>query len=63
MNLQKLDDLAHKSGMPVAEYLKEIICRGWQAFYEIKTYATTPAPKKKDNSMDILAKIYNELED
>lgn len=38
LNLQKLERLAKESGMSVADYLKEIICRGWQAFYPINTY-------------------------
>ena len=40
MNIDKLDDLARKSGMTVVEYLSEIICRGWAAFYEIKSFDT-----------------------
>ena len=35
MNIDKLNSLASASGMTVTEYLKEIICRGWAAFYEI----------------------------
>lgn len=38
LNLQKLDRLAKESKMSVADYLEEIIRRGWQAFYAIKTY-------------------------
>ncbi len=38
LNLKKLDELSSESGMSVVDYLKEIICRGWQAFYPIKTY-------------------------
>lgn len=38
LNLQKLDKLASKSNMSVVEYLKEVICRGWQAFYVINNY-------------------------
>lgn len=41
LNLQKLPSLAEKSGLSIAEYLKEIICRGWQAFYEINNYTQT----------------------
>lgn len=39
LNLQKLDRLAKESGMSVADYLKEVICRGWQAFYPINNFA------------------------
>ena len=38
LNLQKLESLAAESKMSVANYLREVICRGWQAFYPIKTY-------------------------
>lgn len=51
LNLQKLRDLANKSNMSVAEYLKEVICRGWQAFYEIKNYnsqSAKPAKQQKN---------------
>ena len=39
LNLQKLDRLAKESRMSVADYLKEVICRGWQAFYPINNFA------------------------
>lgn len=45
MNIDKLNDLAEKSGMNVKDYLSEVICRGWAAFYEIKTYGNN-APQK-----------------
>ena len=38
LNLEKLDRLANESNLSVVEYLKEVICRGWQAFYPIKDY-------------------------
>lgn len=40
LNLQKLDRLAQESKMSVADYLKEVICRGWQAFYPINNFAS-----------------------
>jgi len=40
LNLNKLDELARESNLTVAGYLKEVICRGWQAFYPIKTFST-----------------------
>ena len=45
LNLKKLDRLATESGMTVAEYLQEVIRRGWQAFFVIKNYAA-PAPNQ-----------------
>ena len=38
MNIEKLDHLATASGLSVPEYLKEVICRGWAAFYQIKNF-------------------------
>lgn len=38
MNLERLDKLATQSKMTVPEYLKEVICRGWAAFYPIGNY-------------------------
>lgn len=47
MNIAKLDSLAGASNMTVKEYLSEVICRGWAAFYEIKQYSTSNnAPAK-----------------
>lgn len=45
LNLQKLDRLASESNLTVADYLKEVICRGWQAFYPINNF-NAPAPKQ-----------------
>lgn len=48
LNLQKLDRLAAESNMTVTEYLKEVICRGWNAFYPINDYSkgkTQPKPR------------------
>lgn len=44
LNLRKLNETAVKSNMTVEEYLKEVIMRGWQAFYDIKDYSQ-PAGK------------------
>lgn len=38
LNLQKLDRLAAESNLTVADYLKEVICRGWQAFFPINNF-------------------------
>ncbi len=46
MNIDKLDKLAHESRMSVAEYLKEVICRGWAAFYAINDYQRQGYGKK-----------------
>ena len=36
LNIDKLDKLAKESHLTVDEYLKEVIARGWTAFYVIK---------------------------
>lgn len=37
-NIDKLDQCAQESRMSVNDYLSEVICRGWSAFYPINTY-------------------------
>lgn len=37
MNIEKLDETAQDSGMSVVDYLKEVIRRGWAAFFVIKS--------------------------
>lgn len=51
MNIDKLDKIAAESNMTVTEYLKEIICRGWAAFYPIKNFAGTGRTEKKPKWM------------
>lgn len=38
LNLKKIDRLSRESNMSVPDYLREVICRGWQAFYPINNY-------------------------
>lgn len=38
MNIDKLDKLAKESNMTVNDYLSEVICRGWAAFYPINSF-------------------------
>lgn len=47
MNLEKLDNMAKQSRMTVEDYLKEVICRGWAAFYVINTWG-----RQKSGSAD-----------
>lgn len=49
LNLEKLEAYAQESGLSVESYLKEIICRGWQAFYPIRETAKPQAQKKTSN--------------
>ena len=46
MNIDKLDKLAHESRMSVVEYLKEVIRRGWAAFYAINDFQRQGYGKK-----------------
>lgn len=59
LNLKKLHSLAEKSNMSVVDYLKEVICRGWQAFYEIKDYSNPS--KQKDENYTFNGKRLSEL--
>jgi hypothetical protein len=59
LNLEKLDSLATESGMSVVDYLKEVICRGWQAFYPIKNF-DNPAPAQNQNGNVFLDLAHDE---
>ena len=39
LNLDKLEQCAKDSGLAVYEYLREVIARGWAAFFVINTYS------------------------
>lgn len=56
MNVDKLDKVAEQSGMSVVDYLKEVICRGWAAFYVINQYKQNKrkeiVPKWHESSLD-----------
>lgn len=67
MNIEKLDKLSKQSGMTVVEYLKEVICRGWAAFYPITNYGANNKSGKvygatgveiKPNAVDDLAEVF-----
>lgn len=63
MNIDKLDKLAAESNMTVCEYLSEVICRGWAAFYPITNYKRDPKPfnnntaGKKSEYDDFMAEL------
>lgn len=50
MNLDKLEQMAKQSGLTVNDYLGEVICRGWAAFYPINTYSGTGGQNAKSES-------------
>ncbi len=56
LNLNKLDAMAEESGMLVKDYLKEVVCRGWRAFYPIKKYSNQKENIKQEE-------VLNELPD
>ena len=53
MNIDKLKKLADQSGMTVCEYLSEVICRGWAAFYPIKQYGNNNGKTYGENGIAI----------
>lgn len=57
MNIAKLDRLAAQSSMTVKQYLEEIICRGWNAFYPIKQFGNQQQQQQptqqKETSYDL----------
>lgn len=56
MNIAKLDKLSTESNMSVNEYLEEVICRGWAAFYPINNFKQKQSkqPERANNSFDYL---------
>lgn len=50
LNLKKLDEIAKDSSMSINEYLKEVICRGWAAFFVIKQYGSNEQPKQRKDA-------------
>lgn len=62
LNLQKLDKCVSESRMSITDYLKEVICRGWQAFYPIKNYNTT-AQKQGGGIMDDYERMNEIIDD
>lgn len=62
MNIEKLNSIASQSNMTVAEYLKEVICRGWAAFYAIHTYGK-PVKKIGQNGIEIKQDEEDDLSD
>lgn len=59
LNLNKLDRLAAESNLSIADYLEEVICKGWTAFYPIKDYSK-PAPKQSGSNNPFLDLAHDE---
>ena len=45
-NLEKLPELAQQSGLSMQDYMREVIRRGWQAFYPVRD--TQPQQRRSD---------------
>ena len=58
MNINKLDGLAKESNLSVQEYLSEVICRGWSAFYPIKNFGKPAEKPKQDDFVKNLMEGY-----
>ena len=65
INLDKLDAMAQESGMPVKAYLREVIARGWAAFFVIKDggggYRASPRPQPQSTA-DYYLQLMQEME-
>ncbi len=64
LNIDKLNDLAKQSGLDVCSYLKEVICRGWAAFYPLNNYnAGNNGNKKVGKNGVVLSNEKSDLDD
>lgn len=52
MNINRLDEYAKQSDMTVNEYLSEVICRGWAAFYVINSFSGYSQKGSSAENMD-----------
>lgn len=67
LNLDKLDAMAQESGMPVKAYLRDVIARGWAAFFVIKDgggggYRASPRPQQPQSTADYYLQLMQEME-
>lgn len=49
-NLAKLPELAQQSGLSMQDYMREVICRSWRAFYPIRD--AKPQPREDGRGFD-----------
>lgn len=47
-NLAKLPELAQQSGLSMQDYMREVICRSWRAFYPIRDAKPHPRADVRD---------------
>lgn len=67
LNLDKLDAMAQESGMPVKAYLRDVIARGWAAFYAIKEgggggYRASPRPQELQSTADFYLQMMQDMD-
>ena len=67
LNLDKLDAMAQESGMPVKAYLRDVIARGWAAFYAIKEgggggYRASPRLQEPQSTADFYLQMMQDMD-
>ena len=67
INLDKLDAMAQESGMSVKAYLRDVIARGWAAFFVIRDgggggYRASPPPQQPQSTADYYLQLMQEME-
>lgn len=67
INLDKLDAMAQDSGMPVKAYLREVIARGWAAFFVIRDsggggYRASPRPQEPQSTADFYLQMMQDMD-
>lgn len=67
LNLDKLDAIAQESGMPVKAYLRDVIARGWAAFFVIKDgggvgYRASPRPQEPQSTADFYLQMMQDMD-
>lgn len=67
INLDKLDAMAQESGMPVKAYLRDVIARGWAAFFVIRDgggggYRASPRPQEPQSTADFYLQMMQDMD-
>lgn len=67
INLDKLDAMAQESGMSVKAYLRDVIARGWAAFFVIRDgggggYRASPRPQEPQSTADFYLQMMQDMD-
>lgn len=67
INLDKLDAMAQESGMTVKAYLRDVIARGWAAFFVIRDsggggYRASPRPQEPQSTADFYLQMMQDMD-